>query len=105
MNQRLRKEKGTVVSILIQNGSLKIGDIAVVGKEWGKVRAMYNDSGEKIDIALPSYPVELLVYLVHQNSGDKLVVVENESRAREVTQYRSRMKRVEENASIKKGYY
>jgi len=81
---------------------LQIGNIAVVGKEWGKVRAMYNDSGEKIDIALPSYPVELLGLSGTPESGDKLVVVESESRAREVTQYRSRMKRVEENASIKR---
>ena len=57
---------------------------------------------KKIDIALPSYPVELLGLSGTPESGDKLVVVENESRAREVTQYRSRMKRVEENASIKR---
>ena len=102
IESKIEKGKGTVVSILIQNGSLQIGNIAVVGKEWGKVRAMYNDSGEKIDIALPSYPVELLGLSGTPESGDKLVVVENESRAREVTQYRSRMKRVEENASIKR---
>jgi translation initiation factor IF-2 len=102
IESKIEKGKGTVVSILIQNGSLKIGNIAVVGKEWGKVRAMYNDSGEKIDIALPSYPVELLGLSGTPESGDKLVVVESESRAREVTQYRSRMKRVEENASIKR---
>ncbi len=102
IESKIEKGKGTVVSILIQNGSLKIGDIAVVGKEWGKVRAMYNDSGDKIEKALPSFPVELIGLSGTPNSGDKLVVVENESRAREVTQYRSRMLRIEENSSIKR---
>ena len=102
IESKIEKGKGTVVSILIQNGTLKIGDIAVIGKEWGKVRAMYNDSGEKIDKALPSYPVELLGLSGTPDSGDKLVVVDNESRAREVTQYRSRMKRLKENSSIKR---
>jgi len=102
IESKIEKGKGTVVSILIQNGTLKIGDIAVIGKEWGKVRAMYNDSGEKINKALPSYPVELLGLSGTPDSGDKLVVVDNESRAREVTQYRSRMKRLKENSSIKR---
>ena len=102
IESKIEKGKGTVVSVLIQNGSLKVGDIAVIGKEWGKVRAMYNDSSEKINVALPSYPVELQGLSGTPDSGDKLVVVENESRAREVTQYRSRMKRIEENSSIKR---
>ncbi len=102
IESKIEKGKGTVVSVLIQNGSLKVGDIAVIGKEWGKVRAMYNDSSEKIDVALPSYPVELQGLSGTPDSGDKLVVVENESRAREVTQYRSRMKRIEEKSSIKR---
>ncbi len=102
IESKIEKGKGTVVSILIQNGTLKIGDIAVIGKEWGKVRAMYNDSGEKVSEALPSYPVELLGLSGTPDSGDKLVVVDNESRAREVTQYRSRMKRLKDNSSIKR---
>jgi len=102
IESKIEKGKGTVVSILIQNGTLKVGDIAVVGKEWGKVRAMYNDSSEKINTALPSFPVELLGLSGTPDSGDKLVVVDNEARAREVTQYRSRMKRIEENSSVKR---
>ncbi len=102
IESKIEKGKGTVVSILIQNGTLKVGDIAVIGKEWGKVRAMYNDSGEKVMEASPSYPVELLGLSGTPDSGDKLVVVENESRAREVTQYRSRMKRLKDNSSIKR---
>ena len=102
IESKIEKGKGTVVSILIQNGTLKVGDIAVVGKEWGKVRAMYNDSSEKINNASPSFPVELLGLSGTPDSGDKLVVVDNEARAREVTQYRSRMKRIEENSSVKR---
>ncbi|GIR25472.1 MAG: hypothetical protein CM15mP40_00800 [Alphaproteobacteria bacterium] len=102
IESKIEKGKGTVVSILIQNGTLKVGDIAVVGKEWGKVRAMYNDSSEKINEALPSFPIELLGLSGTPDSGDKLVVVDNEARAREVTQYRSRMKRIEENSSVKR---
>ncbi len=102
IESKIEKGRGTVVSVLIQNGSLDVGDIAVIGKEWGKVRAMYDDSSKKIGKALPSYPVEILGLSGAPNSGDKLVVVENESRAREVTQYRSRMKRMEENSTIKR---
>ncbi len=102
IESKIEKGKGTVVSTLIQNGSLRIGNIAVIGKEWGKVRAMYNDSGDKINVAFPSHPVEVLGLSGTPESGDKLVVVENESRAREVTQYRSRRKRIEDNSSIKK---
>ena len=102
IESKIEKGKGTVVSILIQNGTLKVGDIAVVGKEWGKVRAIYNDSSEKINLALPSFPIELLGLSGTPDSGDKLVVVDNEARAREVTQYRSRMKRIEENSSVKR---
>ena len=102
IESKIEKGRGTVVSVLIQNGSLDVGDVAVIGKEWGKVRAMYDDSSKKIDKALPSYPVEILGLSGAPNSGDKLVVVDNESRAREVTQYRSRMKRIEENSAIKR---
>ena len=63
---------------------------------------MYNDSSEKINLALPSFPIELLGLSGTPDSGDKLVVVDNEARAREVTQYRSRMKRIEENSSVKR---
>ena len=102
IESKIEKGKGTVVSILIQKGTLNVGDIVVVGKEWGKVRALYNDDGIRLNKALPSYPVELIGLSGAPESGDKLVVVDNESRAREVTQYRSRRKRIEENSSLKR---
>ncbi|MBS91658.1 MAG: translation initiation factor IF-2 [Rickettsiales bacterium] len=102
IESKIEKGKGTVASILIQNGTLKVGDIVVVGKEWGKVRALYNDEGKRETKALPSYPVELIGLSGAPESADKLVVVDSESRAREVTQYRSRRKRIEENSSLKR---
>ena len=94
--------KGTVVSILIEKGTLNVGDVVVVGKEWGKVRALYDDEGKRLQKAFPSYPIEVVGLSGAPESGEKLVVVESEARAREVTQYRSRMKRIEENSTIKR---
>ncbi len=102
IESKIEKGKGTVASILVQNGSLKVGDIIVVGKEWGKARAIYSDQGTKLLKASPSYPIELQGLSGAPESGDKLVVVESESRAREVTQYRSRVKRIEQNSSIRR---
>ncbi len=102
IESKIEKGKGTVVSILIEKGTLNVGDVVVVGKEWGKVRALYDDEGKRLQIALPSYPVEVVGLSGAPESGEKLVVVESESRAREVTHYRSRMKRIEENSSIKR---
>ena len=68
----------------------------------GKVRALNDDEGRRVQTALPSYPVELIGLSGAPDSGEKLVVVESESRAREVTQYRSRIKRIEENSNIKR---
>ena len=70
IESKIEKGKGTVVSTLIQNGSLRIGNIAVIGKEWGKVRAMYNDSGDKINVAFPSHPVEVFGLSGTPESGD-----------------------------------
>ncbi|MAI29862.1 MAG: translation initiation factor IF-2 [Rickettsiales bacterium] len=102
IESKIEKGKGTVVSILIEKGTLNVGDVVVVGKEWGKVRALYNDEGKRLQMALPSYPVEVVGLSGAPESGEKLVVVESEARAREVTQYRSRMKRIEENSTVKR---
>ena len=102
IESKIEKGKGTVVSVLVQNGCLNVGDVVIIGKEWGKVRALYDDGGTRLNKAFPSFPVEVIGLSGAPDSGDKLVVVENESRAREVTQYRSRIKRVEENASLKR---
>ena len=102
IESKIEKGKGTVVSILIEKGTLNVGDVVVVGKEWGKVRALYDDEGNRLEKAPPSYPVEVVGLSGAPESGEKLVVVDSESRAREVTQYRSRRKRIEDNSSIKR---
>ena len=95
--------RGPVISVLVQKGKLQVGDIVIAGKEWGKVRALSNDEGKRINEALPSFPVEILGLSGAPSSGDEFVVVDSEARAREVTQYRDRMIRLRQSASVKRG--
>ena len=85
----LDKGRGPVATVLVTRGTLKIGDIFVVGAESGKVRAMVNDKGQQVKEAGPSTPVEVLGLSGVPSAGDQLSVVENEARAREVAAYRS----------------
>jgi translation initiation factor IF-2 len=86
---QLDKGRGPVATILVNRGTLKVGDIFVVGAESGKVRAMVDDKGRNIKEACPSLPVEVLGLSGVPGAGDKLTVVENEARAREVAAYRA----------------
>jgi translation initiation factor IF-2 len=86
---KLDKGRGAVATILIQRGTLKVGDIFVVGAESGKVRAIIDDKGHQLKQAGPSMPVEVLGLGGVPRAGDKLSVVENEARAREVATYRA----------------
>ncbi|WP_306049600.1 translation initiation factor IF-2 [Oceaniradius stylonematis] len=90
---KLDKGRGAVATVLVQAGTLKTGDIVVAGDEWGKVRAIINDRGENLDEAEPSLPVEILGLNGTPQAGDKVAVVENEARAREVSDYRQRKTR------------
>ena len=103
IESKVEKGRGPVISVLVQKGKLLVGDIVIAGKEWGKVRALSDDEGKRLDLAMPSYPVEILGLSGAPEAGDEFVVVENESRAREVTQYRDRIKRVRDGASAKRG--
>jgi translation initiation factor IF-2 len=85
---KLDKGRGPVATILVNRGTLKVGDIFVVGAESGKVRAMTNDKGQQIKVAGPSMPVEVLGLSGVPRAGDPLSVVESEARAREVAEYR-----------------
>ena len=85
----LDKGRGAVATILVTRGTLKVGDIFVVGAESGKVRAMVNDKGQQVKEAGPSTPVEVLGLSGVPSAGDQLSVVENDARAREVAAYRS----------------
>jgi translation initiation factor IF-2 len=80
--------RGPVATVLVQNGTLKKGDIFVVGEQWGKVRALINDKGETITEAGPSVPVEVLGLSGTPSAGDTLNVVETEAQAREIADYR-----------------
>ena len=81
--------RGPVATVLVQNGTLKQGDIFVVGEQWGKVRAMENDHGDRVKTAGPSVPVEVLGLNGTPEAGDVLNVVETEAQAREIAEYRS----------------
>jgi translation initiation factor IF-2 len=90
---KLDRGRGPVATVLVQRGTLKTGDIVVAGAEWGRVRALVSDTGASVDSAGPSTPVEVLGFTGTPEAGDRLAVVENEARAREVTDYRARQKR------------
>ncbi|MBU2866689.1 translation initiation factor IF-2 [Pacificibacter marinus] len=81
--------RGPVATVLIQKGTLKRGDIFVVGEQWGKVRALVNDQGERVDEAGPSVPVEVLGLNGTPEAGDVLNVVDTDSQAREIAEYRA----------------
>ncbi len=90
---KLDKGRGPVATVLVQRGTLKVGDILVAGPAWGRVRALLDDHGDNVAAALPSMPVEVLGFQETPEAGDRFAVVENEARAREVADYRQRLKR------------
>ena len=83
--------RGPVATVLVQKGTLNQGDIFVVGEQWGKVRALINDKGERIKTAGPSVPVEVLGINGTPEAGDVLNVVETEAQAREIADYRANL--------------
>jgi translation initiation factor IF-2 len=96
---KLDKGRGPVATVLVQRGTLKVGDIVVAGAEWGRVRLLQNDRGETVKSAGPSTPVEVLGLSAPPEAGDEMVVVESEARAREVAEYRARKRREQRQAS------
>ncbi len=85
---KLDKGRGPLATVLVQRGTLRVGDIFVVGATSGKVRALIDDKGRQVKEAGPSVPVEVLGLSGVPSAGDTLSVVENEARAREVAEYR-----------------
>ncbi|GGF79891.1 hypothetical protein GCM10007301_45010 [Azorhizobium oxalatiphilum] len=90
---KLDRGRGSVATVLVQRGTLKVGDVVVAGGEFGRVRALITDTGTNTDQAGPSLPVEVLGFNGTPEAGDRLAVVESEARAREITEYRQRQKR------------
>ena len=96
IESKVERGKGSVITLLVKSGTLKVGDIIVVGSESGKVRALLNDVGKRITNAGPSMPVEVLGLSGTPDAGDLAHVVESESRAREIAEYRSRKSKQKE---------
>jgi translation initiation factor IF-2 len=90
---KLDRGRGPVATVLVQTGTLLPGDILVAGNEWGRVRALVNDRGEHVDEAPPSTPVEVLGIQGTPQAGDRFAVINNEARAREISEYRQRKAR------------
>ncbi len=90
---KLERGRGPVGTVLVQRGTLRVGDIVVAGTAWGRVRALIDDQGKNVDAAGPSFPVEVLGFDSAPEAGDQIAVVENEARAREITDYRIRKRR------------
>lgn len=90
---RLDKGRGPVATVLVQAGTLRAGDILIAGSVWGRVRALVNERGESLKEAPPATPVEILGLQGTPQAGDRFAVVENEARAREISEYRQRKAR------------
>ena len=86
----MERGRGSVATLLVQRGTLKLGDIFVVGAESGRVRALLDDRGKNLKSAAPGQPVEILGLNGTPMAGDDCVVVETEARAREIAEYRTR---------------
>lgn len=90
---KMEKGRGNVATVLVQNGTLKVGEVCIAGKEWGHVRAMFNEHGKKVFEAGPATPVEVLGLQGTPSAGDDFIIVKDENQAREVTNYRIRKER------------
>ncbi|MES2729515.1 MAG: translation initiation factor IF-2 [Pseudomonadota bacterium] len=90
---KLEQGRGSVATVLVEKGTLRVGDIFVVGSESGRVRALMNDRGESIVSAVPGQPVEVLGLSGTPQAGDRMVVVESDAKAREIVDYRQRKRR------------
>jgi len=90
---KIDRGRGVVATLLIQKGTLRVGDIVVAGASYGRVRAIQDDKGRSIEEGIPSLPVEILGLLQPPEAGDEFAVVENEKTARDITEYRQQRNR------------
>ena len=93
---KVERGRGSVATVLVQRGTLSVGDIFVIGAESGRVRALLNERGEQLKTATPGMPVEILGLNGTPMAGDNFTVVETEARAREIAEYRKRVIRDKE---------
>jgi translation initiation factor IF-2 len=99
---KLDKGRGPVATVLVQSGTLKVGDFYVTGAQFGKVRALINDKGERVESAGPSMPAEVIGFSSVPLAGERLVVLEEERKARQIAELRQAKQRTTEMASMKK---
>jgi len=97
---KMEQGRGSVATVLVRQGTLHIGDIFVVGAQWGRIRALYNDRGEQLQQAVPGQPVEVLGLNGTPDAGDVFNVVETEAKAREISEYRDRKRREKASAAM-----
>ncbi len=96
---KVEKGVGSVGTVLVQRGTLHVGDIFVAGAEWGRVRALVNEHGKQVKSAMPSAPVEVVGFGGTPSAGDDFIVVNDETRAREVSEFRRRKIRDREHVA------
>jgi translation initiation factor IF-2 len=100
---KIDRGRGPVATILVQRGTLAVGDVFVAGGEWGRVRALVDDHGQNVETAGPSVPIEVLGLTGAPEAGDEFSVVDNEARAREVAEFRQRRARAMKVAKPERG--
>ncbi|MGB0671695.1 MAG: translation initiation factor IF-2, partial [Rhodospirillales bacterium] len=100
---KMERGRGSVATVLVQRGTLKVGDIFVTGTEWGRARALVDAHGRSMDEAAPAFPVEVLGLQGTPAAGDDFVVVESESRAREISEFRQRRSKNQQAAQAARG--
>ncbi|MFN4309751.1 MAG: translation initiation factor IF-2 [Ferrovibrio sp.] len=100
---KLERGRGSVATVLVQRGTLHVGDVFVAGSSWGRVRALIDDHGKNAVSAGPAVPVEVLGLQGTPEAGDEFVVVDNEARAREVAEFRERKQREARSAISARG--
>ena len=101
IESKLEKGRGSVATVLVQKGTLKVSDIFVSGSEWGKVKALIDDRGKNIKEAKPATPVEVLGFDSNPLAGDDFIVVESESIARKIAEYRFNKLQIQKNKVVK----
>ena len=102
IESKLDKQRGVVATVLVQEGTLKVGDVFVAGTTYGRVRAMFDDKGRRVNSAGPSIPVEVLGFEEIPMAGDQLKVVEDEKKARQIAEQRKLKK--EQMEKVSKGF-
>ncbi len=103
VESKVERGRGSVATVLVKRGTLRLGDQFVVGSEWGRVRALINDRGEDVKESGPSEPVEVLGLTGTPLAGDDFVVVDSESRARSIAEFRGHQKREKDIVAQNRG--